>query len=241
MCRHLPVAAIVMLLTACSPESGTPESGTPMISEGESRQIPADILEGSWARVPLLRRETLDADGQRAYDVIVNAESRYSDGLRGPIGMWVYSPQMAEHMFPASTYLRFGTQKDQRLTELTILATARELRSQYEWTAHEALALQAGLESEIVDLVRTRAALDSVGDTPGFGDVERTIVEFTREVISEKKVSSATFSSVIEHFDERGAMELAGLVGYYSLVNMTIKTFDIQQPPNRELLLPDLW
>ena len=102
--------------------------------------IPADIDRGSWARLPILAREDLDEDGQRAFDIIVNPDSRYADGLRGPVAMWVYSPTMAEHIFPASTYLRFGTEKDQRLTELAIISTAREVNSQYEWTAHEPAA-----------------------------------------------------------------------------------------------------
>ena len=94
--------------------------------------IPADINRDSWARLPLPRREQFDADGQRAYDIVRSPGSRYEDSLWGPVAMWLYSPGMIEHLFPASTYLRYGTDKDQRLTELTILATAREVRSQYE-------------------------------------------------------------------------------------------------------------
>jgi 4-carboxymuconolactone decarboxylase len=155
--------------------------------------------------------------------------------------MWVYSPLMAEHIFPASSYLRFGTEKDQRLTELVILTTAREVRSQYEWTSHEPLGLRAGLEPEIIDLVKRRADLDTAGDLPGLGDRERTLIAFAREVISEQKVSSATFSSALELFGEQGVMDLAGLVGYYNFVNITLKTFDLQLAPGGERLLPDLW
>ena len=206
-----------------------------------ANDIPSDIFEDSWARLPLLRRETLDVDGQRAYDVIVHPDSRYASGLRGPIGMWVYSPQMAEHLFPASTYLRFGTEKDQRLTELAILAAAREVRSQYEWSSHEPAGERAGLEPEIIDLVRRRVDLDTAGEIPGLGDQERTIINFVREVITEEKVTSATFSRARELFGEQGVMDLAGLVGYYGLINITLKTFDVQLAPGRERLLPDLW
>ena len=203
--------------------------------------IPADVEEGSWSRLPLPRREPMDADGQRAFDVVVNPESRYADGLRGPIAMWLYSPTMAEYIFPASSYLRYGTEKDQRLTELTILATAREVRSQYEWTSHEPAGLRAGLEPEIVDLVKRRAPLDSAGDVPGLGDTERVIIQLVREVVSEEKVSATTFARARELLGEKGVMDLAGLIGYYNLVNFTIKTFDVQLAPARERLLPDLW
>ena len=203
--------------------------------------IPSDIHTDSWARLPLPQRSELDADGQRAFDIIVHPESRYATGLRGPLAMWTYSPLMAEHVFPASTYLRFGTAKDQRLTELAILATAREVRSQYEWTSHEPAGLRAGLEPEIIELVKRRGPVERAGRVPGLGDRERLIISFAREVINDEKVSSATFVRAREIFGERGVMDLAGLVGYYGFVNITLKTFDVQLAPGRERLLPDLW
>ncbi len=239
--------ASMLALSACSFSDvgeSTQETETvqaPSSSVVTAADIPSDIFEDSWARLPLLSRETLDAEGQRAYDVIVHPDSRYATGLRGPIGMWVYSPQMAEHLFPASTYLRFGTEKDQRLTELAILATAREVRSQYEWSSHEPAGESAGLEPEIIDLVRRRVDLDTAGEIPGLGDEERTIINFVREVITEEKVSAVTFSRARELFGEQGVMDLAGLVGYYGLINITLKTFDVQLAPGDERLLPALW
>ena len=155
--------------------------------------------------------------------------------------MWLYSPEMIEHIFPASTYLRFGTEKDQRLTELTILATAREVRSQYEWSAHEPPALAAGLEPEIVEIVRQRTPLDESVDVPGLGDVERAIIQFTREAVSDERVSAETFARARELFGDQGVMDLTGLIGYYNFVNITLKAFDLQLEPGRERLLPNLW
>ena len=235
----------VVALAACSfSDAGESTQATETMqtpSVVTAADIPSDIFEDSWARLPLLARETLDAGGQRAYDVIVNPDSRYASGLRGPVGMWVYSPQMAEDLFPASSYLRFGTDKDQRLTELVILATAREVRSQYEWSAHAPAGERAGLEPEIIDLVRRRADLDTAGEIPGLGEKERTIITFVREVVSEEKLTSETFARARELFGERGVMDLAGLVGYYGFINITLKTFDVQLAPGRERLLPDLW
>ena len=220
-----------------APEDETASSSAVATPE----EVPTDIFEDSRARLPLPRRDALDADGQRAYDIMTHPDSRYADGLWGPVPMWLYSPLMAEHIFPASTYLRFGTEKDQRLTELVILATAREVRSQYEWTQHESPARENGLEPAIIDLVKSRADLDTTGEIPGLGDRERTIIAFVREVVTEEKVSSATFRQALELFGEQGVMDLAGLVGYYGFVNTTIKTFDLQLTPDRDPLLPNLW
>ena len=203
--------------------------------------IPGDVHPDSLARLPLPQREQLDADGQRVYDMVRHPDSRYADSLWGPVAMWLYSPEMIEHLFPMSTYLRYGTEKDQRLTELTILATAREVRSQYEWTAHEPLALQAGLEPEIIELVKQRQPLDNASAIAGLGDVERTIIQFAREAISEERVSAPTFARAQELLGDQGVMDLTGLIGYYNFVNITLKSFDLQLAPGRERLLHDLW
>jgi len=76
---------------------------------------------------------------------------------------------------------------------------------------------------------------------PGFGEQERTILAFVREVVSEVKVTPATFARARELFGEKGLMNLAGLVGYYGFINITLKTFDVQLAPGHERLLPDLW
>ena len=140
--NHLILAACVAALTAVvgiaaagarapfeKAGSAQEETFTPHVVTAED--IPAGIHEDSRARVPRITSESLDADGQRAYDVIVNPDSRYATGLRGPIGMWMNSPLMAEHLFPASSYLRFGADgnRDQRLAELAILTAARALNS----------------------------------------------------------------------------------------------------------------
>jgi len=223
---------------AAAPPAAAEVARSPVVTDAD---VPDDIHEDSWARLPQIQREQLDAEGQRAYDIVVNPDSRYADGPRGPIGMWLYSPPVAEHYFRGSTHVRYGTDKDQRLTELIILATAREARSQYEWTSHEPLALQAGLEPGIIDLVKHRRDLDTAGDVPGLGDTERLLIRFAREAMSDEKVSTVTFRQMRDTFGERGVVDIVGLMGHYSLVNLTLKTFDVQLAPGRERLLPDLW
>jgi len=212
-------------------------SNTSIVKDGD---IPVDVYrDNSWARLPLPIRQELDEEGQRAFDIIINSESRYASGPRGPIAMWLYSPKMAEHIFPASTYLRYGTEKDQRLTELVILATAREVRSQYEWSAHEPLALNAGLEPEVIALLRDRAVLTN--PIPGLGQQEMTIIRFVREAINEERVSSDTFARALELFGKKGVMDLTGLIAYYNFVNVTLKSFDIRLATGQHRLLPELW
>ena len=113
-------------------------------------KIPDDIYTDSLARLPQVQREDLDAVGQAAFDTYVRPGTGYATGIRGPVGMWMHSPALAQAVFDVRQRVRYGTTKDQRLTELIILSTAREINNQYEWSAHEPLAQAAGLEQEII-------------------------------------------------------------------------------------------
>jgi len=203
-----------------------------------AEQFPKDIDMISLARLPQVQRADLDAVGRDAFDTYVSPGTGYETGLRGPIGMWMHSPVMAKAIFPLRERVRYGSAKDQRLTELTIISTAREVSNQYEYTAHEGAARTAGLEEPIIDFVKYRRPFSEAPAIPEFSDVERTIIQFTREVVSEEKVSSETFAKALDIFGREGLTDLVGLIGYYNLVAITLKAFDVHQPPGRELLLP---
>ena len=190
------------------------------------------------ARLPTVRREDLDAIGQDAFDTYVRPGTGYETGLRGPIGMWMYSPVLAEAMFDVRQRVRYGSAKDQRLTELTILTTAREIDNQYVYTAHEPAARREGLEQGIIDIVRFREPLNDSTEVDGLGDAERAIIQFTRELINEDKVSSETFAKAVDVFGNEGVMDLTGLIAYYHVTSLTIKAFDVQRAVGSDLLLP---
>jgi 4-carboxymuconolactone decarboxylase len=229
---------IIGVLAGCAPLNfdisiGSDEEPV-IVAESD---IPADIHRDSWARLPTVQRENLDAAGREAFDTFVSPGTGYETGLRGPIGMWMNSPELAKAMFPLRLRVRYGTEKDQRLTELIIISTAREINNQYEYSAHEPLARQAGLEEEILEIVKYRRAIDVTG-VPGLGRTEKLLIQFARELVSEPKVSAETFASAIDIFGNEGVTDIVGLIGYYSFVAMTLKAFDVQRQPGSELYLP---
>ena len=201
-------------------------------------RVPDDIPPETMARLPQVSRDSLDAAGKRAFDAHARPCTGYENGPRGPVAMWLHSPVLAEAIFDVRQRVRYGTKKDQRLTELIILSTAREIDHQYEWSAHEPLAQAAGLEQEIVEVIKYRRNLGGLSTIAGFGATERLLIQFTRELVSEEKVSSDTYAQAIEHFGSEGLMDIVGLIGYYNFVAMTLKAFDVQRPIGTELLLP---
>jgi 4-carboxymuconolactone decarboxylase len=184
--------------------------------------LPEDIHPESLSRLPLLRREQLDEQGRRVYDTVTDPKRPTIAGLQGPAGFWLHNPKLAEPIRQFNNILRYELGIEPRLRELAILVTARELDSQFEWTAHEPVALKEGLDPEIIDAVRHRRAIS------GLPDKEVAIIRFGRELFQERKVSSDTYAEAHRLFGERGVFNLAALMADYSLTAAMLAAFDQQ-------------
>ena len=110
---------------------------------------PSDIHPASGSRLPSVDRSTLDEAAGRLYDHAADPSGPSYAGLHGPAGVRLHSPRLAVLLSPSARYLRREAGIPDRLRELVILATARELDSQFEWAAHEQPARQIGIEPEV--------------------------------------------------------------------------------------------
>ena len=116
--------------------------------------------------------------------------------------------------------------------ELAVLVTAREMNSQYEWTAHEPTAVKAGLAPATIDVVRFRK------DITGLGEKEAAIIQLGREMFGKNKVSSDTFARALKLFGEGELVNLVVHMGDYSGTALLLRTFDQQLRPGWKPLLP---
>src|SRR3954463_1749014 len=141
---------------------------------------PSDVDPQPGSPLPQPRREDLDEAGRRTYDRIM-APGASLAGLHGPSGIHLYS-SAAEHLTALNWSLRYETGLSGRVREIAILATAREMDSQFEWSAHEAVALKEGIEPALVEAIRLRRSVT------GFVEHDAVIVELCREMLHERKV-----------------------------------------------------
>ena len=121
----------------------------------------------SRCRLPLVRREDLDAETQEAFDYITGPTARTKIGLMGPSGIRMHSPSLIAHSQGMNYYLRWDAGFSGTHRELAILVAAREMDSQFEWIAHEVYALDEGLAPEIIDRVKNG------GSTEGLEEARR--------------------------------------------------------------------
>ncbi len=170
-------------------------------------------------RIPYPEMNAL-SDGQRR--VADEVASGPRGQIRGPVLLWLHSPELASRCQRVGEFLRWDTVFDARLSELAILATARHCDGHYVWFNHVGLAIEAGLAESVVEAIKFRR-------TPAFEhDDERTVYEFATELLANHDVSEETVARARTLFGERGVIELTALVGYYQ---MGIYTLSVARVP----------
>ena len=195
---------------------------------------PEDVDPQSGCRLPLPRREQLSPAGAAMFDSLADPKGGSIKGLRGPGGIHLQSPELSSHARPLNHYLRYRAGLGARLRELAILTTARELDSQFEWTAHEPEALREGIPPKIIDTIKYRK------DTAALDAADAVVIELGREIFTRRKVTSATFARALEQFGPRKLVDLVALMGNYAATAALLTAFDMQLDPDQAPLLPVL-
>ena len=149
--------------------------------------------------------------------------------LSGPFNAWLRSPELADRLQKVGEYVRFNTSLDKRVNEMAILMTAQAWGSQYEWYAHEPLALKAGLDPAIV------AAIGAGRKPDNMKDDEAIVWEFTTQLRRDHGVDDAIYARALEKFGERGIIDLVGVNGYYDAVSMTLNVARVKAPADANL------
>ena len=195
---------------------------------------PEDVDPQSGCRLSLPSREELSLAAAAIYDSLADPKGGSIRGLRGPGGIHLHSPELSRHTRPLNHYLRQEAGLGGRVRELAILTTARELDSQFEWTAHEPEALREGVSPEIIDTIKYRK------DTGTLDAADAIVIKLGREIFTSRTVSSATFARALALFGPRKLVDLVALMGNYAATAALLTAFDMQLDPGQPPLLPVL-
>ena len=172
-------------------------------------------------RLTLFPTYTMD-DAQRAVHDRIVAGPR--GRIQGPLRAALHNPELADRWQALGALLRYGTTLPPRLSELAILVTGRACRSPFEWYAHRAEAERAGIEAPIIDALLAQAV------PPGLTPQELALHRYAVELNRDRSVCDATYATALAHFGERTLVELTALIGYYTMVAMTLNCHEIPLP-----------
>ena len=173
------------------------------------------------ARIPLVEPDTLNPEQRRVYDRIVAGPRR---AMVGPLRAVLHNPELASPWQELGALVRYGTTIPARLKEIAILVTARRWNADLEWQIHEEAARTAGVPDAVIEAIRDAVA-------PTFTDpAEGEVYEFVRALQETGRVPDAAYQDVLTRHGTIGVVELTALVGYYTMVAMTLNAHEIALP-----------
>jgi len=176
------------------------------------RKLPSDVHAETLSRLPPVRREDLNEEQQKAYDRLMMPPKGGLNlaGIKGPGGVNLRMPKLLAAMGDINSVMRSKLGLDPRLVEAAILATAREMKSQFEWAMHESVALAKGVSAQTVDAIRHGRPLAGVPDD------EAALIQLAREAVGNKKVTPLTYARALALFGEEMLLHYSMLISNYA-------------------------
>jgi 4-carboxymuconolactone decarboxylase len=181
------------------------------------------------ARITLPSPESMNPDQRRIYDKVVSGRR---GKVQGPLRAALHNADLADRWQALGELLRYNTSLTPRQSELAILITGRACRSPFEWYAHRLEAEKIGIEPQVIDAILAEQPL------AGLSEDDQAVVQFAVELNRFKSVSDATYANALARFGERTVVELTALVGYYTMVAMTLNAHEIPLPEGVQPAFP---
>jgi 4-carboxymuconolactone decarboxylase len=131
-------------------------------------------------------------------------------------------------------YLRYRSAIGLRLSELAILVTARHWSQEVEWAIHAPIAIREGISESIVQAI-------GVNQKPTFIEVDEQLVyDLSLQSLVDKKIKDAIWAQAISLLGEHGAVDLLGIVGYYTMLSVVMNGACTPAPAGAKMTLPQL-
>jgi 4-carboxymuconolactone decarboxylase len=181
------------------------------------------------SRLPELRRDQLDPDGQAVWDAIVGTRGSQlvtaDGGLSGPFNAFVHAPDVGRGLTALGATLRFGSSIERRLTEVAIITVGARWKAEFEWWAHARMAREHGVPDAVVDAIGRGA------EPPFTAADERLVHAVASQLAGAGQVSPDTYDCARDLLGDAGMVELVSLCGYYTLISFLLNAFAVPAPP----------
>ena len=170
-------------------------------------------------RLAKLSYDELSPQQKAAWDEVVAGPRKK---MHGPFFIWLHSPELLSRGEKLGLYARFQSSLPQRLSELCILMIAAHWKAAGEWVDHAPIARELGVDSHALEALRKGLPAEFKNSD------ERAAYELAQELLNKRDVSDATYARVKAVLGERAILDLVAVLGYYSLIAMSMKTFALQ-------------
>jgi alkylhydroperoxidase family enzyme len=186
-----------------------------------------------YGRLPWFRPGDLTAEQRNYYDRLTSGPRNKASlvdtqgRLKGAFNARLLDPPVGTAIEQLGAVLRFGTPAlTGRQREIAILEVARSERSGYEWRAHSATGLAAGLRPEELEAILAGRDLDT------FSPPETLTRQVVRALVTERDLTDLLFAAAEQDLGPTALFDLISLVGYYQHTALALRVWRVPLDPD---------
>lgn len=173
------------------------------------------------SRLADLSYDRMSDEQRRIHDEIVAGPR---GAVVGPLRVWLHSPPLADQAQKLGAYARYHSSLPSHLSELAILVTGSIWRADFEWYSHVGPAREAGISEDVIEAIR-RGEEPLIKDEPS-----RAVYDVAVAMHRDRGLSDRLYARAKTALGERGLVDLIGILGYYTLISMTLNAFAVENP-----------
>lgn len=168
------------------------------------------------SRVPMIEERTQASPSQLdTFDHIAASRGK----MIRPFAAMLHKPDLARATADVGAVIRYHGSLDDHDRELVIVTTAIERKCEFEWDSHSPLASQAGVSNTTLAEIEASSQISSSED--------KVLVDFVRGICRDGRVSDKSFNAAETRLGREGIVELAAMIGYYSMLAVFMNTMEI--------------
>jgi 4-carboxymuconolactone decarboxylase len=159
--------------------------------------------------------------GKRAREQAATSLVEDDGSLRGPFNAMLHAPDIGDRLQSVGAAIRYESSLPDRLRELATLRVAHDRGSRFEIWIHTELAIAAGVTDDELELLadgRLPATLTSS---------EEAAMQVVDTVLGSGRIGQENYERWRDALDEQALVELTVLAGYYQLLDMLMRLFDV--------------
>ena len=170
------------------------------------------------SRISLVQKEQASPEVKELFQKIEDNGARVMNLYKAVS----HSPHVARNFIKLGNSLIGRTELSPKLRELTIMRIAKLCHSEYEWTQHTLVALEAGVSQKKLDKI------DSWGESDSFTEEERAVLQYVDEVAKNVKVTDETFAALRQYLNERSIVELTLAIGWWGMLARLLVPLEVE-------------
>lgn len=144
--------------------------------------------------------------------------------LEGPFNAMLVNPKVSMSVQAVGAAVRFDSALSDRDREIAILRLASLEQCDFEWYAHERVALRDGVTEAELRVLK-------IGSLPSSFDPEEVLIgEVVASLQSKRELSDELYSQAHETLGLTKLADVITLVGYYQLLSLSLNAWRVPLP-----------